>query len=293
MVDEVKYKQKNIFEFNQMEQDPPRTYVTTNRDIIAPEECLHFTAEVGYLGRICNQCGDEMANHQYMGGFITEGAARTEFGRQVEVARAGLLDIGFIDDEGNRVDEKSLDWTLFPQLECYCEGDLVSNETGTCPSSLVCGTSAATEYGSVGVAFDSSIVGNIASLRVNVSIVHETLEGTPFILVGVSERFEKSVEENGSYKVADGPARIVFDAECGENPVTLESISPEETTRVTYLVSHDLIPPHNRVVFNMDATNATCDWSYTIEIELEETSAGVHHAASASLVALLAAALLM
>jgi hypothetical protein len=46
-------------------------------------------------------------------------------------------------------------------------------------------------------------------------------------------------------------------------------------------------------VFKMDAPNATCDWSYTIEIEREETSAGVHHAASASLVALLAAALLM
>ena len=293
VVGDVKYSSRNKFEFSQMEEDPPRSYVTTSRDIIATEECLHFSADVGYLGRICNLCYDDEQKREAIGGFIAQGAAVTEFGRQIDVARADLLDIGFIDDEGNRVDEKSLDWTLFPQLECFCEDDLVSEETGACPSSLVCGTSAETEYGSVGVAFGSSIVGNIASLRVNVSIVHETLEGTPFILVGVSERFKKSVEENGSYKVIQGPARVVFDAACGQNPVTLESISPEETTRDTYLVNHDLTPPHNRVVFNMDATNATCDWSYTIEIELEETSAGVHHVESASLVALLAAALLM
>ena len=84
---------------------------------------------------------------------------------------------------------------------------------------------------------------------------------------------------------------MVFDSKCGENPLTLESIAPEDPPRDLFNKPAFVLPEHNRVVFRMDGTNATCDWSYAIEIELEETSAAVHQVSLSSLLVAIIATL--
>ena len=271
--------------------NPPNIHRTLSQNAHSSDDCAHFTADLGYVGRTCIACGIEGSHKEFQGGFVARAASETAFGRELVVARADLLDVGFLDDDGNRVEEKTMDWTLFPELDCTCDGETIEAAKGSCPSAPICSTSAPTEYGSLSVTQTSSIVGNIASLQVNVSIGHETLEGTPFFVVAVPPRFETSEEENGSIVLEKGEVRIVFDAKCGENDVSLVSIeSTEKPNDFDFIMGREVFPQHNRVLFNLDGANATCDWSYAIEVELEESSAaGIQVAASTFLVALVAA----
>ena len=286
-VDDVKYSREDNFQFNQMEGDPARTYITTNRNIHSSDDCSYFSADFGFIGRICYACGDPESRREYMGALITRAASETEFGRELVFARADLIEIELLDADGNRVDEPRFDYTFFDPLECTCDGEPVDDEKGACPSGIVCSTTGATAYGSVSATLSTTITGNVASMNVNVSIVHTTLEGTPVITVGVPPRFKTYKEEDGSFVLAKDEVRIVFDSMCGANALTVESLAPEPPRDVDN--QFFTIPAHSNVTFHMDATNATCDWSYAIEIELEETSAGMQVVATSWLLVALVA----
>ena len=279
-VDDVEFSKAAVFEYNQMDGDPPRTYYTTNRAIHPSDDCSYLVADFGYYARACYACGDPDNRREFMGGLLARASSETSFGRELVIARADLVDIALVDADGNRADVPQFDYTLFDELDCTCDGEAISNDKGTCPSGLVCSTMGATPYGSVAATFHTEILGNVASTHVNVSIVHDKLEGTPVITVGVPPRFKTYEEEDGSFVLKNGEARIVFDSKCGENALSLESVAlePDRDTQRQEVS----IPKHNNVTFHMDATNATCDWSYSIEIELEETGAGVRFAAATS-----------
>jgi hypothetical protein len=206
-----------------------------------------------------------------------------------------LLDVGFVDGDGNRVEEKSMDWTLFPELDCTCDGETVTEDKGTCPSPLVCATASPVEYGSLSVTQTSSTVGNIASIETNVSIVHETLAGTPFFAVAVLIPFKKYEEENGSILLKQDKVRIVFDKKCGENDVTVASIvETDPPVNIDVMQGRSVFPHHNLITFHLSGDNATCDWSYSVELELEDaTGGGASLAVGASFVVALAAALFL
>jgi hypothetical protein len=226
---------------------------------------------------------------------VVRAASETDFGRELVVARADLLDVGFVDGEGNRVEEKTMDWTPFPELDCTCEGESVTEEEGTCPSPLVCATSSPVEYGSLSVTQTSSTVGNIASIETNVSLVHETLAGTAFFAVAVPIPFKEYEEENGSILLKQEGVRILFDKKCGENEVTVASVVETEPPKdQDVMMMRAVFPHHNLITFHLSGDNATCDWSYSIELELEGASGGgASLAASASLAVALAAAILL
>ena len=279
VVDEVQFVNTTIVEYTPL-GEYPRDYFTFVRGVQATEDCSDFRVDMGYQARKCNgACETFEPTDPNIGALVAQAISQTEFGREIIAGRVDLLDIGFLDSEGNRVDHLPLDTTVFDVLECYCEGDLVSDHKGSCPSPLACSTMGKTEYGSVSASFGSFLVGKVGSLQVNVSIVHETLEGEPFIVVGVPPRFETSEEGDGSFVMTKGPVRMIFDQKCGDNALSLASIGPEDPPRLIFF-EDSLIPEHNRVLFTTDGTNLTCDWSYTIEIELEETSVAVRAAMS-------------
>jgi hypothetical protein len=287
--DEISYRTETTFKYNTIEGDPPQTYITSNHNIHPSDDCSYFSAIFGYQGRQCLSCGVPSDRTEFIGALTARATAETAFGRELSLGRIDLLDIGFLDGEGERVEEHPFDWTLFEAVSCTCDSEPVEGDKGTCATGAVCTTTGVTEYGSVSATFVTSTVGNVGSLQVNVSIVHETLEGSPFFAVGVPQRFKTFEEENGSFVIGKEGIRMVFDSTCGENTLSLESIVPEEEERLAFMSGGaTILPMHNRVLFNVDGTNLTCDWSYAIEVDLEETSAAAPVVTSSLLVALVA-----
>jgi hypothetical protein len=292
---DVAYRRESHF-VDPINDNPSTSYSTVGQNAHSSDDCSHFTADFGYHGRKCTVCGVPDSHKEYQGGFVVRAASETEFGRELLVARADLLDVGFVDDEGNRVEEKTMDWTLFPELDCTCEGETVDADKGTCPSPLVYSTSAPTEYGSLSVTQTSATVGNIATLQTNVSIVHTALEGTAFFAVAVPLRFKTSEEENGSFLMEKSGARILFDTMCGDNAVSIVSIEESEEPRgIDLMEGRAVFPQHNLVTFHLDGDNATCDWSYAVELQLEEANTAGHLAVGSTVtfLAMLGASLLL
>ena len=107
--------------------------------------------------------------------------------------------------------------------------------------------------------------------------------------------FKKYEEENGSILLKQDKVRILFDKKCGENDVTVASIvETDPPVNIDVMQGRSVFPHHNLITFHLSGDNATCDWSYSVELELEDaTGGGASLAASASLAVALAAALFL